>query len=217
MIHYRHEEKQHGECLASESDQESDKEPTSETADYKFNYHSLKLTFGLILMELTDAIREGDGERLFQLYKLLLLIYKNHGHYKYAYAVLMYLVKCIAILPKAHALNLKWNRFFNNNGGKGRNIPLDLKKEQQNRVLKTMWRGLGANLNEQNAQRVAGSLESVEQIYKTVDRDCDKDGTHTKREYPKQEEAVNQIISDLLEVDAFKNIPGRKDYDSFPQ
>jgi hypothetical protein len=29
-----------------------------------------------------------------------------------------------------------WNRFFNINGGKGRNIPLDLKKEQQNRVLK---------------------------------------------------------------------------------
>ncbi len=127
------------------------------------------------------------------------------------------MVKCIAILPKAQAFDLKWNRFFNNNGGKGRNIPLDLKKEQQNHVLKTMWHAIGANLDEQNAQRTASSLESVEQIYKTIDKDCNKDDKHTKREYPKQEEAVNQIISDLLEVAAFKNTPGRKGYDSFPQ
>jgi hypothetical protein len=41
-----------------------------------------------------------------------------------------------------------------------------------------MWRGTGANLDERNAHRVAVSLECVEQIYNTVDRDYDDEG-HT--------------------------------------
>lgn len=99
--------------------------------------------------------------RLFKLYKLVLLLYKNHGHYKYAYAVLLYLVKSIGILSKSQALSLKWNRFFNGSNRMGRNIPLDLKKEQQNKILKTMWTGLGPNLDERNAARTAGALECV--------------------------------------------------------
>ena len=52
----------------------------------------------------------------------------------------------------------------------------------------------------------------MEQVYETIDKDCAKDDKNAK-----QEEAVNQIISDLLEVAAFKNTPGRKGYDLFPQ
>lgn len=60
--------------------------PCSEDkADYKFNYHSTKLAFGLVLAEFQDAVKEGDGDRLFDVYRLALLLYKNHGHYKYAY------------------------------------------------------------------------------------------------------------------------------------
>ena len=69
-----------------------------------------------MLFEFNDAVKEGDGGRLFELYKLALLLYKTHGHYKYAYAVLLYLVKCIAILPPSQALRLKWNRTFNGSG-----------------------------------------------------------------------------------------------------
>ena len=69
-----------------------------------------------MLLEFNDAIKEGDGARLFELYKLALLLYKTYGHYKYAYAVLLYLVKCTAILPPSQALRLKWNRFFNGSG-----------------------------------------------------------------------------------------------------
>ena len=76
---------------------------------FLFNYHSAKLAFGFMLFEFSDAIKEGDGHRLFNLYKLALLIYKCNGHFKYAYIVLLYLVKCIAILSKFQAFRLKWN------------------------------------------------------------------------------------------------------------
>ena len=37
--------------------------------DHVFNYHKAKLTYGLLLSDFGDAIREGDGQRLLSLYK----------------------------------------------------------------------------------------------------------------------------------------------------
>jgi len=208
----RHEEQKHGETLPEDSiTQEESQE------DYKFNYHSAKLTFGLVLLEFNDAVKEGDGGRLFDLYKLALLLYKTHGHYKYAYAVLLYLVKCTAILPPSQALRLKWNRTFNGSGLPGRNIPLDLQKEHDNKAIKCMWRNLGANLDEHNAERTAGTLESRQLVYQSVDRDCDLKEQHFSRGNPKEEEAVVQIISDLQSSKVFTKTPGREGYASFPK
>ena len=127
------------------------------------------------MFEFSDAIKEGDSQRLFNLYKLVLLIYKCNGHFKYAYIVLLYLVKCIAILSKFQAFRLKWNRFFNRSRGKRKNIPLDLEKEFQNKDLKVTWVALGPNLEEKNAERTAGCLESMRLIQSSVDHDCNKD------------------------------------------
>ena len=91
-----------------------------------FNYHRGKLVYGLILFEFTDAIIDGDGDRLFDIYKLALLLYKVGGHYKYAYITLFSLViynpvlKVNAILPQSIAHEMKWNRFFDKHGGKGK-------------------------------------------------------------------------------------------------
>ena len=162
----------------------------------QFNYHSVKLTFRPLLFEFNDSIKERNGGRLFELYKLAMLIYKTHGHYKYAYAVLLYLVKCIAILPPAQALRLKWNRTFNVSGLPGRNSPLDLQKEHDNKDIKCLWRNLGANLDEQNAETTAGTLQSRQHVYHSVDRDCMFIEKHSARRTPK--EAVHQIIILLL-------------------
>lgn len=138
---------------------------SSPKSDYKFNYHQLKLMFGLLLRDFNDTIREGDGEHLIDLYKLALLIYDSEGHTKHAYVVLLHLLKVVAILPPFEAHRLKWNRFYNKYGGRGNNIPLDLKKEQQNKVLKTFWRALGANIDETNAARVAMLWSLLKLLY----------------------------------------------------
>lgn len=44
-----------------------------------FNYYSVKLIFGLVLFEFNDVVKEGDGVRLFYLYKLVLFFYKMFG------------------------------------------------------------------------------------------------------------------------------------------
>ena len=70
---YRHELQQHQKAFEDEA---SDGPPKDSNEDFLFNYHSAKLAFGFILFEFSDAIKEGDGHRLFNLYKLALLIYK---------------------------------------------------------------------------------------------------------------------------------------------
>ena len=83
--------------------------------------------------------------------------------------------------------------------------------------LKTMWRNLGANLDEHNAERTAGTLESRQLVYKSVNRDCDLKEQHFSRDNPKEEEAVHQIINDLLSNDIFTKKPGRDGYSAFPK
>ena len=86
--------------------------------DHIFNYHQAKLAFALILFEMGDGIKEGDGEHLFEIYKLAPSLFKSNGHTKYSYAVLLYLPKINFILPGNEAFTLKWNRFYNHYGGK---------------------------------------------------------------------------------------------------
>jgi hypothetical protein len=48
--------------------------------------------------------------------------------------------------------------------------------EQLSKLLKTLWRGLGANLSEKSAQRMASSLELLELVIDSVDNDCNFTG-----------------------------------------
>ena len=56
------------------------------TSDAACNTH-------ILLMAFNDAVKEGDGQQLYELYKLCLLIFKSTGHSKYSYVVLHHLVK----------------------------------------------------------------------------------------------------------------------------
>ena len=53
------------------------------------------------------------------------------------------------------AFELIHNRFFNATGKAGDNIPLDLRMEHLNKLLKTALKQLGANVTEVGAQRIA--------------------------------------------------------------
>ena len=166
-------------------------------------------------MEFNDCIKESDGERLCDLYKLCLLLYKSSGHTKYSYIVLHHLVKLTSLSSPFQAHRLKWNRFFNKHGGNRKNIPMDLRKEQLNKVLKTMWRSLGSNISENSASRVADTLEAMEQIIDKIDQDCEYKAHEGKRNIPNEEAAVIQISSDLMSKQVFRHTPQRQGHYSF--
>ena len=194
---------------------EQGKEGEAPQEDYIFNYHQAKLAFGLILFEFDDAIKEGDGERLHDLYKFALLLYKAYGKTKYAYAVLHYLVKIEAILSEEEAHDLLWNRTFNKYGVRGKNIPLDLRMEQKNKGVKTMWRPLLSNLSEDSAERVANTEEPMEDIRDSIKRDCGMAVIPGYRSSGKPEVPVQHIVNDLMQIKAFQLEAGREGHPSF--
>ena len=169
----RHESTAHsGTTVQTEQDQQDGAGKEGAKGDFLFNYHQAKLTFGLILFEFDDAIKEGDGDRLHDFYRFGLLLFKAYGKIKYAYVILLYLAKIKAILLESDAHDLKWNRTFNKRCFPGMNIPLDLRTEQYNRDVKCMWKALCTNIDEDSAARVANTVEPMENIYDSITIDC---------------------------------------------
>ena len=163
-----------------------------------------------------DAVQEGDGQRLHDIYKLALLLYKSGGHFKYAYVVLLYLIKIAALYSEFEAFQLFWNRFYNKYGLLGGIISLDLKKEQLHKVLKTIWRALGPNLNQASAARVAEALENLERLLQSIDEDCGLHEHNGYRSRGNNSEAVLQVMSDLVQIKAFTYTRGRAGHPLFP-
>ena len=81
--------------------------------DGVFNYSSAVLNDGLLLLELRDAIHEGDGQRVVRCWKFMLLHWRLAKHTKYSLEALHLLVAVNATATKRIAHELVWCRFIN--------------------------------------------------------------------------------------------------------
>ena len=211
---YRHERKTHHD-VPEQPSSVSVEPPEQSKEDYKYNYHVARLFYGLLMANTHDSIREGDAIRLMACMKLSLLFFKKFKKHKYAYTVLLFLCKVFAILSESEAFHLYWNRFFNGKGGKGKNIPLDLMMEFFNHILKSCLRMLGGNINEKSAQRVARCLNMMQKTLDSVDCDVRLGNKSGTQKVVEAEEAVSQIVKDLVEGNVFSFQPGREGYAAF--
>ena len=187
--------------------------------DHLLNYHTSRLKFGLLHLYIRDAIQEGDGQRLLLILPYILLFFHLYKRTKYAYVILLHLVKVYAILPSGLAHELVYERFWNSKGGKGKNIPLDLRMEHMVRLFKLSLKQLGANVNPTGAQRLAQSLGHIEHLLKNVDIDSAVKAGSGHHSSKNLEEVVIQIAKDLKEIDAFRFTEGRchPTFPAFPQ
>ena len=185
--------------------------------DFKFNYHKGKTRFGLLLADINDAIKEGDGERIWNLYKVAVHLFKCYGHTKYAYSTLLFITKISAILPLARTESLIANRFCNAHGKLGKNISMDQFLEFKNRSVKACTDLLGSNFSEDSAQRIARSTSINEKVLSSVDTDCNNSKADKSRSKTDRRDAVRQVVLDLLAEEVFVFSPERKGYTSFPE
>ena len=66
--------------------------------DCVYNYACIRLSLGMLILNLNDAVK-GDGKRILRCWKYMLLLFKGHGHNKYALATLRLLANTKALLP----------------------------------------------------------------------------------------------------------------------
>ena len=135
--------------------------PTSLVQKAPFNYSSVVLNDGLLLVELCDVIREGDGVCVLRYWKFMLLYWRHTGHTKYCLDAFRLLASVIATATPQIAHEIVWCRFVNSCGGAGKNIPVHLFMEHLNQTLKDYLLGFGANISETTIVQTTKSLHSL--------------------------------------------------------
>ena len=131
---------------STQTDAMPEQEEEDKSDDLVKNYHSARLTFGLLMMLFSDSVKEGDSIGLLKFLKVALLMLHSYNRVKYAYVVLLFFAKIYATLSEKLAFEVLHNRYFNNSGKMGANIPLDLRMEHLNRLWKVALKQLASNI-----------------------------------------------------------------------
>ena len=98
-------------------------------SDDMYNYQKSLLEIGMLIMNIQDAISEGEGGRVVRCWKFLLLYLKHdNGSQKYSLEVLYLMFQINGILSPRSAYQLIWNRFTKLRHGHAGHISLDCRK-----------------------------------------------------------------------------------------
>ena len=109
----------------------------SGSRDYIHEYAKEIISLGVLYMEYQDAIREGDGNRVFNCWKYLMIIFKATGRKNYALEAFTLLAQYERFLPPRQSKQLKFSRFVNVHGRPGCNVSCDLYMEHLNKMVKS--------------------------------------------------------------------------------
>jgi hypothetical protein len=179
-------------------------------ADYVYNYTRRVMSVCCLRLNFEDAIKRGDGERLFLCYKFMYLYFKQTNCPKYAYGVLETIAQAKYLLSPRQANDLVWNRFVNNKGEADTNLPVDLDVEHLNKPLKTDMTTYRGEITDKTVQRISRSVEETEKIIKNFDKQVGtrkQSGRHKAADFHTD---INKIMVSLNKKQVFRSIPGRK-------
>lgn len=172
----------------------------SSSGDDVYNYNCALLEDGLFSLIFLDAVSEGDGRRIMRQYKYLLLSCRADGQHstKYALECLYQSFLVNSLLSPRDIERFVWNRSVNTNGGRGRNIALDLDVEHSNRFLKQAIKNLVPNVTEKAVAPIchaeAGARAITENTDHCILRVCGS-GRHTHSSADKDlQELINRAV-----------------------
>ncbi len=201
-----HEFKIHGlDPIVRESESEAE-------TDDMYNYQVSFLEYGMIVKNFSDAVKEGDGERIIQNWKFLLPYLKANGAASRKYALegfhLLAQVHCLLTQRDAH--RLIWNRSVKSKNGPGGNIPMDLGMEHYIKIMKIIIRNLGSDAcNVKIHNRYAKALSFNKKVVDNFDSMSliiNRSGKHVKKLAQKD---MRKIVCELVDQKAFLFTLGR--------
>ena len=178
--------------------------------DDMYNYQKSLTEIGMLIMNIQDAISEGDGGRVVRCWKFLLLYLKHdNGSQKYSLEVLYLMFQINAILSPRSAHPLIWNRFTKLRPGHAGHIPLDLNLEFYNKTVKQAIKKLGSNASKKSINRICHSIDVTKTLMSNFDNEVrmyKTSGKHVRKSTLKDMKAV---VAELLDQNALSIVPGR--------
>lgn len=194
----------------TEADCDEEVQANEDGGDKVQSYASGLLSMGLIYMEFSDAIREGDGLRILCSWRYLMLIFKVSLRKNYSIEALNLLGQYHFFLTYRQAEQLIWSRCINTHGKPGKNIPSDLFMEHLNRICKMAVAHLGANKTPESLQHAAKCLGVLAKLLAKFDKDMgisEPFGSHYVASTTKDKKI---ILEQLLDEDVFAHVDNRK-------
>ena len=183
---------------------------TSHSDVDKVNLYAKEVvSLGLLYEEFKDAIRYGQGPRVFRCWKYLLLVFKAAKRKNYSIEAFTLLAQQKFILSPRLSHQLVWSRFVNISGKEGHNIPCDLHMEHLNRVLKDSVEHLGANKTKDAIIRVGKCIDQVDEVLRNYDVDNEVQsefGYHTRASTEKDQKLV---LDQLRSIQPFRYVSSR--------
>ena len=142
----------------------------ADTEDKIYNYARVLCHYGCLVLKFREAWGEGDGERIFRCWRLLLPHFKALGRTKYSLEALRIQLQAKSLLSPRLAHQLIWDRFVNTRGGQGNNIPNNLCNEHIVKQVKKIVHCMGPNLSEKALQMASRAVTCIHSICKQYDK-----------------------------------------------
>ena len=188
--------------------------PTT-AVDSVYVYATELLTLGLIWHGFHDAIREGDGERILQYWKIFLIIFKCTNHRNYAKEALNLLIQYHFKFSERQKAQLLWSRCINTSGYQGDNIPCDLHMEPWNRRLKNVVCNIGANTKLETIRKAGKAIAPVQHICRVFEQQTATNKHSDFHPIPDFGKDFTQILELLEEERVFEPVSATRAHSSF--
>lgn len=181
----------------------------AETDDQVYNYARVLCHYGALVLEFRDACAEGDGQRVFRCWRLMLPHFKAAGRTKYSLEALRLQFQVKAILSPQLAHQVLWDRFVNTRGGLGRNIQNDLYNEHIVKLVKNIITCMGVNLTEEALQRAARSVSMLSAVCKQFDTESGVPVTTSEHKTRSTVTDIGKVVTAVLTNDLLQTTTGR--------
>jgi len=161
-------------------------------------------------------VKEGNGERVATLHKLLLLHFKAQpGFSAYAIEMLINIIQNQVFLSEAEAHQCIWASTANWKGGSSKNIEIDLLQEIINKTIKKSIYTMDANKSDkaiEKASRASGGQQKITENFDTQVNRAKHSSSHSHRSAAAD---GSKVMHDLRVVKPF-NTELHRMFDSFP-
>ncbi|CAB4035870.1 Hypothetical predicted protein [Paramuricea clavata] len=139
--------------------------------DHIKNYGLCTIFLKMLILQMKDTARKGDGERNLINQKFLLSVFKLLGSYsKYAIEMFVSIAQIECLLTPRLSQQFKWGFFVNWKGGTGNNIENDLAQEITNKLSKNIVQRMGPNKTLSSINKVSKAMSGISMIKEQFDK-----------------------------------------------
>ncbi len=183
-------------------------ESVIDSGDKVHGYARVLCHFASLVLLFVDAWKEGDGERVLRLWKILMLHFHAERKTKYALEALRLQFQVTTLQPYL-SHQLTWGRFINTHGGQGRNLPCDLHNEHINKLYKDIISNMGANFTKTASTWAARSVSSLHRMSMAFDKQTNIRPEATAHSTRSDEKDVKTVVAVLQKAEVLNVIVNR--------